>query len=330
MNNTEKQMDKIFVLPLLPPEIHRLPPHHIHSLPASDCWSLLYADSGKLEVSCAQHAVYISPSQGCLLEPNHPISLLTFPHSSVTIIRLKLYLSSKEFAVLRNKALSFSRESQATLKSIVDETEQIGVSSAINIEEISTLNLDKRSDHYAAGQYLRLMTEQLLIQLKRSYYMQLKSMSYPDENLSTLTYWEKKMQTDRHYTVADYHSVDSLRNLSNSNNTKFVKKHLLFDRMMAYLKDHSHDRVTLDTLSHEFRYSKTYLSQVFKTYSGKSILNYYNELKIEEAKLLILNEDLSFTEISDKLGFTSMHYFSHAFKRHTSMSPSEYLNSIVK
>jgi len=32
----------------------------------------------------------------------------------------------------------------------------------------------------------------------------------------------------------------------------------------------------------------------------------------------------NFTEISDILGYTSIHYFSQAFKKATGMTPSEY------
>jgi AraC-like DNA-binding protein len=52
------------------------------------------------------------------------------------------------------------------------------------------------------------------------------------------------------------------------------------------------------------------------------------DLKIDEAKLLISQNKYSFTEISDKLCFNSVHNFSRLFKQKTDMSPSEYAKSI--
>lgn len=53
-------------------------------------------------------------------------------------------------------------------------------------------------------------------------------------------------------------------------------------------------------------------------------LNFFNELKIEEAKRKILDGKQNFTEIADSLGFSSLHYFSRLFKKKAGLSPSEY------
>jgi YesN/AraC family two-component response regulator len=47
-------------------------------------------------------------------------------------------------------------------------------------------------------------------------------------------------------------------------------------------------------------------------------------LKIKEAKRLIREGQMNFTEISEFLGFSSIHYFSKLFKKPTGKSPSEY------
>ena len=57
-------------------------------------------------------------------------------------------------------------------------------------------------------------------------------------------------------------------------------------------------------------------------------IHYFSYLKIEEAKQMIRQEQANFTESSDALGYTSIHYFSRQFKTFTGMSPSEYALSI--
>ena len=51
-------------------------------------------------------------------------------------------------------------------------------------------------------------------------------------------------------------------------------------------------------------------------------------MKIDMAKELIRNKNMNFTQISDQLGYTSIHYFSRQFKKITGMTPSEYASSI--
>ena len=51
-------------------------------------------------------------------------------------------------------------------------------------------------------------------------------------------------------------------------------------------------------------------------------------MKVEFAKQLIRENQLNFTQISDFLGYSSIHYFSRQFKKVTGMTPSEYSTSI--
>lgn len=51
-------------------------------------------------------------------------------------------------------------------------------------------------------------------------------------------------------------------------------------------------------------------------------------LKINEAKRLLREKDLSLTQIAGQLGFASVHYLSRMFKNYENMSPTEYMNTI--
>jgi YesN/AraC family two-component response regulator len=58
------------------------------------------------------------------------------------------------------------------------------------------------------------------------------------------------------------------------------------------------------------------------------VMEYFKALKIEEAKTLIKESELNFTEISEKLSYASIHYFSRHFKRATGMNPSQFASSV--
>ena len=51
-------------------------------------------------------------------------------------------------------------------------------------------------------------------------------------------------------------------------------------------------------------------------------------MKIEEAKRMIREGGCNMTEISDRLGYSSVHYFSRQFKKLAAMSPTAYESSI--
>ena len=51
---------------------------------------------------------------------------------------------------------------------------------------------------------------------------------------------------------------------------------------------------------------------------------------IQAAKKMICDSSMSFTQIAERLGFGSVHYFSNLFKEKTGMTPSEYAKSLNK
>ena len=83
-------------------------------------------------------------------------------------------------------------------------------------------------------------------------------------------------------------------------------------------------RLTLAEIGRQTFFSPVYCDTVFKKETGFSIIEYFNKLKIEEAKKLIVERADSLTEIALKLGFEDYNYFSRLFKKHTGYSPKQY------
>ena len=95
-----------------------------------------------------------------------------------------------------------------------------------------------------------------------------------------------------------------------------------------YISENYNTKITLDNLCFLFAMNKTSLCRNFKQEFGITVLEYINSLKIREAKSLLRSGEMSYTEISEKLGFSSIHYFSRMFKKHTSLSPSDYIKTV--
>ncbi|WP_261302935.1 AraC family transcriptional regulator [Paenibacillus andongensis] len=99
-------------------------------------------------------------------------------------------------------------------------------------------------------------------------------------------------------------------------------------RIIDLLAERMDTNISLDEISHLLYIGKTQLKDKFKKNTGHTIIEYFSKMKIEQAKLLMREEAINFTEISQRLGFSSVHYFSKAFKKTTSMSPSEYARTV--
>lgn len=104
----------------------------------------------------------------------------------------------------------------------------------------------------------------------------------------------------------------------------------LVNSVIKILNENIYRRISVDEICRKLNYSKTYISKIFNKHCGCTIIEYYTNLKIKEAKKLIRQGNLSFTEISDMLKFNNPHYFSRVFKKSTNMTPREYYHSVVE
>ncbi|UKS27064.1 AraC family transcriptional regulator [Paenibacillus sp. HWE-109] len=102
----------------------------------------------------------------------------------------------------------------------------------------------------------------------------------------------------------------------------------LVTAIIHFLEERLDSQISLTEISDKFHVAKTKLKDLFAKHTGKSIKEYFMRLKIDKAKVSIREDVHNFTEIAQRLGFSSVHYFSKAFKRVSGMSPSEYARSV--
>ena len=94
------------------------------------------------------------------------------------------------------------------------------------------------------------------------------------------------------------------------------------------LRESLYSRITLEDVSRQTFYSKTFINNVFKKNTGYSIMQYYMYLKVEEAKKL-LREGVSPSAAAARLCFDSPTYFTKVFKKYTGLTPSAYKKKIL-
>lgn len=102
----------------------------------------------------------------------------------------------------------------------------------------------------------------------------------------------------------------------------------LFNRITDYLESNINNRLTIEQICHDNLIGRSQLQKILKEHCGLGIIEYFSHMKITAAKEMIRTQSMNFTQISEKLGYTSIHYFSRRFKKETGMTPSEYASSI--
>ena len=72
----------------------------------------------------------------------------------------------------------------------------------------------------------------------------------------------------------------------------------------------------------------THLNKIFKEAFNISPMQYTNNFRLEKAKELMMYSDFNISQISELVGFSSIHYFSRYFKKRENISPSEYRSNV--
>lgn len=96
------------------------------------------------------------------------------------------------------------------------------------------------------------------------------------------------------------------------------------DRVIQYLHVHMTDKITLDELVSVFFTSKSFLVKHFKQETGKTIIEYLNDIRIDTAKMLLMTTTKSVEEIAYAVGYESPKYFARIFKSVVGISPSAF------
>lgn len=91
-----------------------------------------------------------------------------------------------------------------------------------------------------------------------------------------------------------------------------------------YINEHYSSDISLDEVSREVNISPYYFSKIFKEESGENFIEYLTRVRIEKAKEMLKDPNLSIKEVSIKSGYSDPNYFSRIFKKQTDMTPREY------
>lgn len=109
---------------------------------------------------------------------------------------------------------------------------------------------------------------------------------------------------------------------------KLKNDDLLYNKITTYLEEHIREHLSIETICRDNLIGRSQLQKLFREHDQCGVIDYFSRLKVELAKQLIRENYHNFTQISEFIGYNSIHYFSRQFKKITGMTPSEYASSI--
>ncbi len=115
--------------------------------------------------------------------------------------------------------------------------------------------------------------------------------------------------------------------------TTLINQHfenMLLEEIITYIHNHLVEPLPIDQICLHFSISRSSLQNLFKNNLNVSPKHYVNEAKLSLSRVMIKKGEYTISEISNRLGFTSIHYFSRKFAKRFGIAPSEYARKIYE
>ena len=118
----------------------------------------------------------------------------------------------------------------------------------------------------------------------------------------------------------EYLLIDLIRQLSSKKDSQLVilrEEEFYADLVgivIHYFEENLSSKLSLEDICEKVNYSRSFICKTFKEQTGETLFTCFNRMKIDEARRLLRETDLSVTEIAAMLGFSELKYFCHYSK----------------
>lgn len=109
-----------------------------------------------------------------------------------------------------------------------------------------------------------------------------------------------------------------------------IVKYTHMNQAFQYIEKNLREEISLTELSEQAGISNGYLSRIFKKYYHISVVDYIHLRKLHMAKYYMISTEMNISDIAFMMGYSEAGYFCKIFKKYEGMTPSAYLNLIVK
>lgn len=256
-----------------------------------DFWELVCVDRGEIDALAGDRRLTLKKGNILFHKPNEFHNVLTNGKVSPSLVVIGFECHSPAIKSFEDQLMSVQDTEKELLAQIIVEARNT-FSGRLDDPYQEELIFNSEPLTFGSAQLISHYLEQLMIHLYRRYF----SYSLP------------------------VRSSRFLAEASSGNDT--------YNRIVRYMEEHLGERMTIDRICRDNLVGRSHLQKLFRDTKGCGVIEFFSMMKIDTAKQMIRDNQLNFTQIADRLGYNSIHYFSRQFKQITTMTPSEYATSI--
>lgn len=256
-----------------------------------DFWELVCVDRGEIDALAGDRRLTLKKGNILFHKPNEFHNVLTNGKVSPSLVVIGFECHSPAIKSFEDQLMSVQDTEKELMAQIIVEARNT-FSGRLDDPYQEELIFNSEPLAFGSAQLISHYLEQLMIHLYRRYF----SYSLP------------------------VRSSRFLAEASSGNDT--------YNRIVRYMEEHLGERMTIDRICRDNLVGRSQLQKLFRDTKGCGVIEFFSMMKIDTAKQMIRDNQLNFTQIADRLGYSSIHYFSRQFKQITTMTPSEYATSI--
>jgi len=255
-----------------------------------DFWEFQYVDKGSASVTTDTQTHILTRGEIIFHSPNEFHDLMAAGQSAPNIVVVSFACTSPCMSFFKNRMFHITDGERNLMGLLVAEARRC-IASPLNDPYME--KMEKRPDcMFGAQQLVRMYLQEILISLIRR------------------------------------HTLPPLSSSLTSGLCSSAKSSAIHDKILFYLEEHIQEHLTVEAICHDNLIGRSQLQKLFREHHGCGVIEFFSQMKTELAKQLIRENRMNFTQISDFLGYSSIHYFSRQFKKISGMTPTEYVNSI--
>lgn len=254
-----------------------------------DFWEFQCVDKGTAEVRTDNDVHILNRGQVIFHKPNEFHTLTAVGKNAPNIVVVSFSCHSSCMSFFESRILSISDAERTLMGMLIAEARRC-IASPLDDPYLEKMEM-REDSLFGSHQLMRLYLEEMLICMIRRHTV--PQLIIPDSKFSGMK----------------SHSA-------------------VYNKILFYLEEHIREFVTIEDICHDNLIGRSQLQKLFREYHQCGVIEFFSQMKIEFAKQLIRENQMNFTQISDFLGYSSIHYFSRQFKKITGMTPSEYATSI--
>src|SRR5690625_3879519 len=142
-------------------------------------------------------------------------------------------------------------------------------------------------------------------------------------------------QYDHAVLIDDSISHDRLKEVMKDNVVFYMQErinkeakmtdHPEINKVIIYIMENYNQNITVKFLAEHVSMNENYLSGLFKSKTGESIIKYIHRIRVDRAQEYLINEPkMNVSDISEAVGFLNDNYFIKIFKRFNKITPSQF------